>query len=85
MINEGKKQRIKTNNKAKKIKSDNWTGSNREKCNIAMIVKKGEFDSTIIISLLGGTNNVSPKWLTARFIPDLRNKDENNIKRIITW
>ena len=41
------------------IKSDNFTMSNREKSNIAIAILENEwFDSTIIISYFGGSNNI---------------------------
>ena len=36
--NKGKKQRILTKNEAKKIKSKNFTGSNKEKYDIAIMI-----------------------------------------------
>ena len=49
------KQRTDTKNDVKRIKSDNFTRTNREKSNIA---KNEWFDGTIVISYFGGSNNI---------------------------
>ena len=45
--------------KAKKIKSNNLTKSNREESNIAIVIlEKEQFDRTIIISHFEGINDI---------------------------
>ena len=53
--NKEKKQRSYTKNKAKKIKSDNCTRSNREQSNIGKITI---FNRTIFISKFRGSNKI---------------------------
>ena len=54
-----KKQRTDTNNDAKRIKSDDFTRSNKEKSNIGIaILENKQLDDTIIISYFGGSNNI---------------------------
>ena len=54
-----KKQRTDTKKDTKRIKSDNFTRSNREKSNIAIAILENEWlDGTIIISYFGGSNNI---------------------------
>ena len=55
-----KKQRTDTKKYAKRIKSDNFTRSNREKSIIAIAIleRKKLLDGTIIISYFGGSNNI---------------------------
>ena len=54
-----KKQKTDTKRDTKRIKSDNFTRSNREKSNIAIaILQKELLDGTIIILYFGGSNNI---------------------------
>ena len=57
-----KKQWTNTKKDAKRIKSDNFTRSNKEKSNIAIAISENEWlDGTIIISYFGSSNNILAK------------------------
>ena len=61
--NKEKKQRNDTINEAKKIKSDNFTKSNKEKSNIAIaLLKKIMLGWHHHFSNFGGTNNIFAEY-----------------------
>ena len=60
-----KKKRTDTKKDAKRIKSDNFTSSNREKSNIATAIFENRMmDGTIIISYFDGSNNSFVEYLS---------------------